>query len=56
MAKKKGGRPRIPPDRRRTHVVGMLVTAQERRKIINAAKKADMSVSAWLRWHVLSNL
>ena len=58
MAKKnkKGGRPRLPPERRRAHVVGMLVTAQERRKIVNAAKKADMSISAWLRWRVLSNL
>jgi len=55
MAKKKGGRPRLPPERRRRHVVGFLVTAQERRKIINAAKKADMTISAWLRWKILDS-
>jgi len=37
-------------------LLDLSAAAQKRRKIIAAAKKTDMNVSAWLRWRVLSLL
>lgn len=57
MAKRKGrGRPRIPKDEVRRFTVGFLVTAEEKRRIKEAAAAVDMSVSAWVRERVFRGL
>ena len=48
-AKRRKGRPKLPPDDVRRFMIGMTVTADERRRIKVAAEAEDLSISAWMR-------
>ena len=48
-AKRHKGRPKLPPDDVRRFMIGMTVTAEERRQIKTAAEAEDLSISAWMR-------
>lgn len=55
-AKRRTGRPKLPPDSVRRFMIGMTVTADERRRIKAAAEADDLSLSAWLRRLALEGL
>ena len=56
QAKRRTGRPKLPKDAVRRFVIGMTVTAEERKRIKAAAEADDLSISAWLRRLVLEGL
>ena len=46
---RKPGRPKLPPKLLRTRSLSLLVTEAEYAQITRAARRVDMSTSAWLR-------
>jgi hypothetical protein len=56
QAKRRKGRPKLPPEAARRLLIGMTVTADEHRRIKRAAHAQDLSMSAWLRKWALAAL
>jgi hypothetical protein len=48
------GRPKLPPDQRRTEVFSVRLTLKELAQIDAAAKRAQLDPHDWARMHLLS--